>query len=395
MNRQYEAVSEYIEAHKEEMNQTLINLVNLEGRYNEKEHVEKAMDYFCGLLEKEGFELKKTEVALDRAGIVSAILGKDRPGKPILFSGHFDTVYQKGDFGPAPCRIEDGKIYGPGVIDMKGGDVMMLYVAKALNAIGYKEHPIKMILVGDEEADHVGNLADQVVIEESRGCYCGFNMEPGDMRNRLVVGRKTQHTFFVDVNGVGGHAGNDVLTGKNALLEAVLKIADMAKLQDLGKGSSVTPSIIHSGNQSSAIPDHCEFAVDIRFKSLEEGERLHAGIIKAIETSYIAGTTASYRLDVARFVPYDETEEIAKLHHFMNVLAEEMGLPAFGKIQRGGVSDSGNIVAAGVPTLDGLGIMGEFAHNLREYGVLESMYDRTKLLTCAVLRIHETGLDEN
>ena len=98
---------------------------------------------------------------------------------------------------------------------------------------------------------------------------------------------------------------------------------------------------------------------------------------------------------MARFVPYDETEEIAKLHHFMNVLAEEMGLPAFGKIQRGGVSDSGNIVAAGVPTLDGLGIMGEFAHNLREYGVLESMYDRTKLLTCAVLRIHETGLDEN
>lgn len=395
MNKQYKAINEYIETHKEEMNQTLMELVNMEGRYDEKEYVEKAMEYFCGILEEEGFELKKIEVAPNRAGIVSAILGKDRPGKPILFSGHFDTVYQKGAFGPVPCKIEDGKMYGPGVIDMKGGDVMMLYVAKALNAIGYKEHPIKMILVGDEEADHVGNLADQSVIEESKGCYCGFNMEPGDMKNRLVVGRKTQHTFFVDVRGVGGHAGNDVLTGKNALLEAALKITNMAKLQDLDKGSSVTPSIIHSGNQSSAIPDHCEFAVDIRFRSLEEGERLHAGIIKAIETAYIPGTTASYRLDIARFVPYDETEGITKLHSFMNVLAGEMGLPAFGKVQRGGVSDSGNIMAAGVPTLDGLGIVGEFAHNLKEYGILQTMYDRTKLLAHAVLRIHEAGLDQN
>ncbi|MBT9775681.1 M20/M25/M40 family metallo-hydrolase [Clostridium sp. MCC353] len=392
MSTQYEAIDSYIEAHKEEMNQVLVNLVNLEGRYDEKEHVEKAMEYFCGLLQDEGFELKKFDVAPDRAGIVSAVLGKDRPGEPILLSGHFDTVYRTGSFGTPACRIEDGKIYGPGVIDMKGGDVMALYIAKALNAIGYDKRPVKMILVGDEEADHVGNLADQTIIEESKGCFCGFNMEPGDMQNRLVVSRKTQHTFFVSVEGVGGHAGNDVLTGKNALLEAVLKIADMAKLQNLDKGSSVTPSIMHCGTQSSAIPDHCEFAVDIRFKTLEEGERLHKGIIQAIEHSYIPGTAASYRLDVARFVPYDETEEISKLCDFMNELASELHMPEFGKIQRGGVSDSGNIVAAGVPTLDGLGIVGEFAHNRKEYGILQTMYDRTKLLAYAVTRIDEAGI---
>lgn len=392
MNTRYEAISSYIESHKDEMKETLVKLVNLEGRYDEKANVEKAMEYFCSLLKEEGFELEHFEVAENRAGVVTAILGKERSESPVLLSGHFDTVYQTGTFGTPACKIEDGKIYGPGVNDMKGGDVMALYVAKALNAVGYNRRPIKLILVGDEEADHIGNLADQIIIEQSRGCYCGFNMEPCDLQNRLVVGRKTQHTFFVTVDGVGGHAGNDVMTGKNALLEAALKIVDIAKLQDLSLGSSVTPSILHCGVQSSAIPDHCEFAVDIRFKTLEEGERLHRGIIEAVERSYIPGTNASYRIDIARFAPYNETQEITKLYDFMNTLAEKIGLPKFGKIHRGGVSDSGNLVAAGVPTLDGLGIMGAFSHNKKEYGILQSMYDRTKLLAYAITRIEEAGI---
>lgn len=392
MNNIYEEISSYIDTHREEMTQTLVDLVNLEGHYTEKEQVEKAMDFYCGLLKQEGFEIQTFEVADNRAGIITALLGADRPGKPILLSGHFDTVYRTGAFGSPACRVEDGKIYGPGVIDMKGGDVMALYIAKALNHIGYREHPVKMILVGDEEADHVGNLADQKIIEESRGCLCAFNMEPGDMQNRLVVGRKTQHTFFVTVDGVGGHAGNDVLTGKNALLEAAMKVVDIAKLADLSVGSSVTPSIFHSGNQSSAIPDHCEFAVDIRFSTPEEGERLHRGIIQAIEHAYIPGTTASYRIDIARFVPYNETEGITKLYNLLSGLADRLGMPKFSKIQRGGVSDSGNIVAAGVPTLDGLGIVGEFAHNLKEYGILQSMYDRTKLLTYAITHLNQIDL---
>ena len=374
------------------MNQVLMNLVNLEGHYAEKENVEKAMAYLCGLLEEEGFRLTRHEVAEDRAGVVTAILGEDRPGKPVLLSGHVDTVFHTGAFGSPACRIEDGKIYGPGVIDMKGGDVMALYIAKALNHIGYTERPIKIILVGDEEADHVGNNADETIIQESRGCICAFNMEPGDMKNRLVIGRKTQHTFFVSVEGVGGHAGNDVLTGKNALLEAAFKVVDISKLANLEIGSSVTPSIINAGRQSSAIPDHCEFAVDIRFNTPEEGQRLHEGIEGIIAHSYIPGTTASFRTDIAKFVPYNETEGIARMHDMVNDIARELGMPEFGKVHRGGVSDSGNIVAAGVPTLDGMGIVGEFAHNTREYGILQTMYDRTKLVAYTITRLEEYEL---
>ena len=195
---------------------------------------------------------------------------------------------------------------------------MAVYVAKALKHIGYDKHPIKIVFVGDEEADHVGNHANRIVIEESRGCQCAFNMETGDMENRLVVGRKSQHTFFVTVNGVGGHAGNDVLKAKNALLEAVYKIIDIAALTDMSVGTSVTPTIIEAGQQSSSIPDVCKFAVDIRFNTPEECQRVHEGIERILEKAYIPGTTTEFYVDVAQFEPYTESEEISKFHAFVN-----------------------------------------------------------------------------
>ena len=188
---------------------------------------------------------------------------------------------------------------------------MSLYIAKALKHIGYEEHPVKFVLVGDEEGDHIGNNADEIITRESEGCLCGFNMEPGDMQNRLVVGRKSQHTFFVSINGVGGHAGNDVLTGRNALVEAAHKITAIAALTDLEAGSSVTPSVIS------------------------------------------AGTTAVFRTEIAKFVPYNESAGITALHTLLNDTAARLKMPEFGKVHRGGVSDAGNIMAAGVPVLDG------------------------------------------
>lgn len=392
MNKYFEEISNFIDEHKEEMTRTLAELVNLEGHYEETENVERAMDFFCGLLEQEGFQIQKFDVAEDRAGIRTAVRGQDVSKKPVLLSGHMDTVHRTGSFGAPACRIEDGKIYGPGVIDMKGGLVMALYIAKALKHIGYEEHPVKFVLVGDEEGDHIGNNADEIIMRESEGCLCGFNMEPGDMQNRLVVGRKSQHTFFVSINGVGGHAGNDVLTGRNALVEAAYKITAIAALTDLEAGSSVTPSVISAGTQSSAIPDHCEFAVDVRFNTLDEGKRIHSGIEEIVNHPYIAGTTAVFRTEIAKFVPYNESAGITALHALLNDTAARLGLPEFGKVHRGGVSDAGNIMAAGVPVLDGLGIVGEFSHNIREYGILDTMYERTKLLAYAITRLDESNL---
>ena len=122
MEKLYEEIAAYIDSHREEMVEKLKELVNLEGHFEEKENVEKARDWLQKELEAEGFECRIREVAPDRAGILIGILGKERPGKPVMFSGHVDTVHHKGSFGgDNPCRVENGIIYGPGVLDMKGG----------------------------------------------------------------------------------------------------------------------------------------------------------------------------------------------------------------------------------------------------------------------------------
>lgn len=391
MNEVYQKISDYIDVHHDEMVETLKHLVNLEGHYTEKERVEAAMDYYRGLLAEEGFTFKHQEVAPNRAGVITADLGMDRPGKPLLFSGHFDTVFRAGSWGvDQPFHTDGEKMYGPGVIDMKGGDVIALYAIKALNHIGFDERPIRVVMVGDEEDDHVHSDGDVAVIENSRGCLCAFNMEFGDMQNRLVIGRKTQHTFHVTVHGVGGHAGNDVLTGRNALLESAYKIIEFSKLANLEIGTSVTPSVIDSGSNSSSIPSLCKFSVDVRLPSMEEKDRVYAAVEQIIKTSHVPDTTAEYTVDVAKFMPYNETPDIAKLFDFINETALEIGLPAFGKVHRGGVADSGNIAAAGVPVLDGCGLVGEYAHNTKEYGLCDVFFNRTKLFAYAATKL--TGL---
>ena len=116
---------------------------------------------------------------------------------------------------------------------MKGGVIISLYVAKALNAIGYEESPIKILYAGEEESDHIGNDADVLFEEEIKVALCAFNMESGHIENRLCVGRKTQYTIHAKVHGLGGHAGNEFTKGKNAVHEAIFKCTELTKLTNL------------------------------------------------------------------------------------------------------------------------------------------------------------------
>lgn len=276
MNQYYNEINRFIDAHKDEMVEKWKTLVNMEGHYDEKENVERAAGWLKNEFEQEGFQCRIHEVMKERAGILVGVLGSDRPGKPVIFSGHIDTVHHSGSFGKEnPFEIRDGKAYGPGVLDMKGGIIISLYVVKALNHLGYNEHPIKILYAGEEESDHIGNDADIFYTEESKGALCAFNMETGHIENRLCVGRKTQYTVRAKVHGLGGHAGNEFTKGKNAVHEAIFKAAELTKLTDLDRGTTVTVSVINSGTNTNttSIPDLSEFAVDIRVFSDEIGKR--------------------------------------------------------------------------------------------------------------------------
>lgn len=390
MENQLAKIFTSIDEHKEDMVQDLRTFADLEGHFEEKENVLKARTWLQQQLEKEGFACRFREVADDRCGIMIAELGMDRPGKPIIFSGHCDTVHYTGSFGGEnPTVIKDGKIFGPGVLDMKGGLIIALYVAKALNFIQYKEHPIKLIVVGEEESDHVGNDGDKILTAESKGALCCFNMETGQMNNSLCTQKKSQFTYYLSVDGVGGHAGNDFLKGRNAINEAVYKIQKIIELTDLSVGTTVTTAVIKGGGHTSGIADHCEVVFDVRVTNENEAKRIMDSMYEITDETFIEGTKSKLTYYRAKLLPLQETKEAIRLLDFVNTVAKDNGFDEFGKVHLGGASDAGNMAAAGIPVLDNCGIIGQYAHNKKEYGIIDSLYSRAKIFAGTVLKIKE------
>lgn len=390
MENQLAKIFTSIDEHKEDMVQDLRTFADLEGHFEEKDNVLKARTWLQQQLEKEGFACRFREVADDRCGIMIAELGMDRPGKPIIFSGHCDTVHYTGSFGGEnPTVIKDGKIFGPGVLDMKGGLIIALYVAKALNFIQYKEHPIKLIVVGEEESDHVGNDGDKILTAESKGALCCFNMETGQMNNSLCTQKKSQFTYYLSVDGVGGHAGNDFLKGRNAINEAVYKIQKIIELTDLSVGTTVTTAVIKGGGHTSGIADHCEVVFDVRVTNENEAKRIMDSMYEITDETFIEGTKSKLTYYRAKLLPLQETKEAIRLLDFVNTVAKDNGFDEFGKVHLGGASDAGNMAAAGIPVLDNCGIIGQYAHNKKEYGIIDSLYSRAKIFAGTVLKNKE------
>ena len=389
MNEIGKQIKEYIESHEQEMLDQLKEFINLEGQTEEKENMEKVRAWAIREFEQEGFQCSTTEVAPDRCGLLTGILGADRPGKPIQLSGHLDTVFPAGTFnGKNPFRVEGDKMYGPGVCDMKGGVIIALYVIKALNHVGYHARPITIAFACEEEYDHEGNDCDKLITKYSKKALCGFNFECANLKNELCVGQKCQITYRVKVHGIGGHAGNEFYKARNPVHEAVLKLSDIIKLTDHEKGTTVSATIINGGHHNSAIPDLCNFTVDIRANGKEEEGRVQKQIEAIIEKNYIDGTASEFTKFISKMPPFSETPDITKLFNFVNHTAEENGYPKFGKVVQGGVTDAGNIAQAGIPVLCACGVMGDFVHNTKEYGLVKSLFDRAVIFAAAIYEMN-------
>lgn len=382
-------IKEYIDSHKQEMLDKLKEFINLEGQTEEKENMEKVRAWAIREFEAEGFQCETTEVAPDRCGLLTGILGADRPGKPIQFSGHLDTVFPAGTFnGENPFRLEGDKMYGPGVCDMKGGVIIALYVVKALNHVGYNARPITIAFACEEEYDHEGNDCDKLITEYSKQALFGLNFECANIKNELCVGQKCQITYRVKVHGVGGHAGNEFYKAKNPVHETVKKLNDIIQLTDDERGTTVSATVVEGGHHNSAIPDLCSFIVDIRANGADEEERVQTEMERIINKSYVEGTSSEYTKFISKMPPFSETPEITKLVDFVNKVAEDNGYPKFGKVVQGGVTDAGNIAQAGIPVICACGVMGDYVHNTREYGLVNSLFDRATIFAMAVYEMN-------
>lgn len=383
-------ISKFVDENREEIISLWKEIVNIESYTNCKESVNRLAERLKCEFEKEGLDCDLIDVGNNGSTLVGT-LGSNRNKKPIIFSGHMDTVFEIGTFGENPFKIMEGRAYGPGVLDMKGGIVISLYVIKALNKIGYKDRPIKIVFSGDEEIGHKDSNGGDLILKEAKGGLCAFNMETGLVDNSLCVGRKGRIGCNIHVKGVETHAGNDFEGGRNAIEEMANKILQIQKLTNLEVGTTASVSIIKGGRVSNSIPEDCSVEVDLRFEKVEEMENVKKRIQEICGDTYIEGSSTHVDF-VSEMMPFETTEDVMKFHKFVNTVSKENGFGEINAKRLGGSSDASYLTIANVPTICSFGVKGEWNHTSREYALVDSMFERVKLISTIVLNLDKLDI---
>ncbi len=328
-------------------------------------------------LEKCGFKVWFHEY--EKAGNMLVAEYGDASKPFIVLTGHMDMVFGDGTAAARPFTIKDGKVTGPGVLDMKGGVTILLYAVRFLLEAGYNRYRIKIILAGDEEVAHGNSTASADYEKEAKGAVMGFNLETGFVDNSVVIERKGVAQYLFEVDGVGAHAGNNPEDGRSAVEELAHKILDIQAETDWQEGTTVNCGVIAGGTVANAVPEHAWVKVDVRFKTTAGMERIEKAFQKIAKKQYVESTTTCCKKLVV-FPPMERLESSEKLFERAEAIAEKYGFPKAKAIAVGGGSDSAHLTACGIPTLCALGVRGQFNHTEREWAEEESLFERTKLL---------------
>lgn len=337
-------------------------------------------------LEKCGFKVWFHEY--EKAGNMLVAEYGDASKPFIVLTGHMDTVFGDGTAAARPFTIKDGKVTGPGVLDMKGGVCILLSTLEALHAAGFDDFPCKVILVADEEPAHVFSNAPEVIEKESKGAKCAFNFETGFPDHALVVQRKGCWRFFIETFGLGCHVGNDPQNGRSAILEMAHKIIEIENLTDYSKQYNVNVGTIEGGTVANAAPAHCKVECDFRYVHPEDLPILRKKVEEVCAKQYVPDVTTKL-YDSVGFAVMPQLPSNLELLKIAQEVAEESGFPVPGPKLCGGGSDAAYTEAAGVPTLCGTGVEGSRNHTVEEWADVDSLFRRAKQMAGILLKLNE------
>lgn len=368
---------EAVDAYKSEMLNLWAELINCDCGSMNKVGVDAVNAKIGSFLSALGF--KTRQVPFEKAGNMLIAEYGDTTKPFVVLTGHMDTVFKNGTAAERPFTIKDGKAYGPGVLDMKGGIVIFLYALKALLANGYDRYPIKVILAGDEEVGHRDSNAAEIFEREAKGALAAFNFETGFLDNGVVVQRKGTWQFSMEVTGRGAHVGNDPENGRSAIAEICRKVIDIEALTDFKAGYNLNVGRIEGGTVPNAVPEHAKIICDLRFEKAADLLDLQAKLQTIANKVYIEGTHTTLT-SLTNFKSMDKSEATMELFNKVNKLAVENGFAPMTPKFVGGGSDSAYMVAAGVPTLCAMGVQGARNHTVDEFAVVDSLFTRCKLM---------------
>lgn len=305
--------------------------------------------------------------------------GKKKEGQ-ILVLAHSDTVWPMGTLSSMPFREEKGRLWGPGVLDMKSGIAFFLFAMRALREL---EIPVKRrVLLQINSDEEVGSDSSRPLTEEAaKKSSAVLVLEPGTgSEGRLKTARKGVGGYSVKVHGKASHAGVDFQNGASAVVELARQIEKIAGFTQIDRGITVNPGVIAGGTRTNVIAAEARTEVDIRVAKLKDAPGLDRKFrsLKAVDKRC--------RIEVSGGLnrpPMERTPAVAKLFQRAKQLAAGIGVE-IEESATGGGSDGNFTAALGIPTLDGLGGVGEGAHAVNESILINRIADRTALLALLI-----------
>jgi len=334
----------------------LETVVQINSYTKNKRGVDRVGLHFDKWLEELGYVLhlhKREDIGNHRHYV-----SKKNPfAKKLLLLGHLDTVFPEGKF--EEFRVDDEWVYGPGVCDMKGGNIVLVHALQAIKKEGIEIQNIDVLFVSDEES---GSDDSKYLTSELAGeyDYC-FVYEAAGKNMEVVTARKGVGTFFIDIEGKAAHAGNHYSDGVDANLELSYKLQALVKLTDLQKGTTLNVGKIDGGIGANTISPHASMVFELRYTNVAERDRVLNAVNRIVNTSYVQETKSKLSGGIQRDVMQESEESLILLENLEKISGQKIPYES-----RGGVSDANIVSANGVITLDGFGPFGDGDHTVHE-----------------------------
>lgn len=374
-----------VEARAQEHKQLLEDIVNINSYSADKADVDKVGAHIRAFAEKQGFHVQT--VPFERAGDGLLITwNEDAPLPPVTFTGHMDTVFPAGTFQEPLFREDGDSYYGPGVADMKGGLAIGLLAMCALKDAGYKDRPIKFILIGDEELSESlsGEAGKDFIRDNARGSAAAITLEthfPG----KVTVGRKGSIRYKVYVKGRSTHAGSRYSEGISAIKEAAQKILAIEAPSDQAQ-ITYNCGMISGGTSPNTVPGEAIFTLYNRYWEMPQRQEIRNHVEGIIATSYIPGTSATFDI-VGERLPMDATPGNRTLAAHIDQVSQKYGFGPVVPVNQSSGSDASYTTMAGVPSVCSMGPVGGRIHSTDEFMKADSLIQQAKLIAAVVAEL--------
>lgn len=345
--------------------------------------VNRMADHAEALLRAAGARIERIPGTMGYGDILIGRIAGETEGPGILLLGHIDTVHPVGTLATdLPWRIEGDRAYGPGIYDMKGGNAIAVAALTHLHATGRRPHmPVSVMFIPDEEAGSPSSRAR--IEEEARRHAIVLVAEPSGEGGRLTVARHGIARYYLKTTGIPAHAGAYHAKGRSAIREMARQILAVEAMTDYDRTITLNVGTMSGGTHENMVPIHAEACVYVLVPSAEAEAEVRAKLLA------LTPHDPDVRLDVTLGLyrpSYRKTPAIQALYDHAARLARELGFEVAGERVAGGGSDGNFTGALGIPTLDGLGVIGDGPHTHHEHLLISCLVPRTRLY----VRLFET-----